>query len=112
MLTEDTGRTLLKRRFSEAGYAIEEDHRLQEEGVDVVLDGFDPRARVGYEFITTEAGDRERLHPEVLRALEERMHAASLYVLVVDELDIRGEAGLLEAAAAFLDELRLRGKGA
>lgn len=100
-LTEAEGCALLKVRFSEAGYAIEEHVAFAEGGVEVVLDGFDPLARVGYEYLTTAAGDREEFTPEVVSALEARMRAGELFLFMVDELDVDAR-GLSLAAERFL----------
>lgn len=109
MSSEESGRRRLKECFSKAGYAIVEDHRFVERGLDVVVDGFDPVRRVGYEFVTSEAGDRERFPPQVLAEIETRMQAGEFYLLVVDEIDTHREDCLAEAASAFLDEVRRRG---
>lgn len=112
MPSEETGRRLLQECFLKAGYAIEEDHRLREQDLDVVVDGFDVTRRVGYEFITTEAGDRERLSPGILARLETRIAAGELHLLIVDEHDAWTDEDLVEAAVSFIEELRRRGAGA
>lgn len=110
-LTEAEGSALLKVRFEQAGYAIEAPFAFSEEGVDVELDGFDPDRRVGYEFITTEAGDRASFTPEVVAKLEARMEKGELYLLLVDEADVDADA-LGDAAARFLETVaRMQGGG-
>ncbi|MGE0712174.1 MAG: hypothetical protein AB7N76_29805 [Planctomycetota bacterium] len=108
-LTEAEGCALLRVRFQEAGYAIQEHAPFEEGGVRVELDGFDPAARVGYEYLTTEAGDREEFTPEVVGALEARMRAGELFLLLVDEQDVDAR-GLSLAAERFLQVVaRMRG---
>jgi hypothetical protein len=109
-MNEREGCALLKERFTAAGLAIEEHARFTEEGLDVTLDGFDPARRIGYEYVTTEAGDREEITPSVLAALEARMQRDELYVLLVDERDVPDPAKLRLAADRFLEILRQRGK--
>jgi hypothetical protein len=106
---EADGRAVLLRCFEARGLHIEEDVGLHDQGVPVTLDGYDRARRVGYEYITTEAGDREEVTPAVLVELERRMDKGELAVLLIDELDVR-DAGDLEAgASAFLDEAARRG---
>jgi hypothetical protein len=80
-MTEAEGCVVLKSRFEAAGLTVVERYPLD----GVVLDGYDPEKRIGYEFITTEAGDREELTPAVIAALEARMEKGELLVLLVDE---------------------------
>ncbi len=109
-MNEREGCALLKERFTAAGLAIEEHVRLTEEGLDITLDGFDPVRRIGYEYVTTEAGDRAEITPEVVAALEARMLREELFVLLVDERDVPEPAALRFAAEGFLAILRQRGK--
>lgn len=108
-MNERDGCAVLKERFTSAGLAIEEGYAFREGGVAISLDGFDPRVRVGYEFITTEAGDRRELTVDVVAELEERMRRGELYLLLVDELEVDGAASLGRAAEHFLGVLRARG---
>ena len=108
-LTEAEGCALLKVRFSEAGYAIQEHVAFEEEGVEVVLDGYDPAARVGYEYLTTEAGDREEFTPEVVAALEARMREGELFLFLIDELDVDARGLSLAAERFLLAVERLKG---
>ena len=104
-MTEQDGGALLKEAFEQAGLTIAEDYRLDEDGLSVVLDGFDAGRRVGYEFITTEAGDRAEFGPEVLARLEARIGRGELFLLLLDEREV-DEAGLRFAADRFLARLR------
>lgn len=100
-LSEAEGREVLKARFEAAGFAIEEDHLLRAAGADVRLDGYDPRARVGYEFITTQAGDRAEFTPAVVAALEAGNRAGAWALLLVDEAEVDANT-LAFAADRFL----------
>lgn len=110
MVTEREGTDLLAEIFEAAGLRIQRDYDFREGGVHVSLDGFDPEARIGFEYITTEAGDREELGPAVLAELELRMRAEELVLFLVDEADIPDSATLAAAARDFLALLRDRGR--
>jgi sugar phosphate isomerase/epimerase len=104
-LTEDEGCALLKARFEAAGFSITEHHPFQELGLELTLDGFDVERRVGYEYVTTEAGDREEFTPEVLTRLEDALRAGELTLLLVDEAQVDARA-LDLAAGRFLRRVR------
>lgn len=109
MLTELEGCMLLRGAFEAAGLSIVDNFSFDEEGVQVELDGFDPGLRVGYEYITTEAGDREQFTPPVIAALESRMARGELFVLLIDETSCSREM-LARAAEGFLARLRSEGR--
>lgn len=101
-MTEAEGAATLKGLFEAAGYHIAERFTFDEDGVFAELDGWDADARVGYEYITSEAGDRLEFTPSAIATLEARMSRGELYVLLVDEHDVDGEAALASAAKDFL----------
>lgn len=107
-MTEEAGCALLKSRFAAAGYTILEEYLFSEEGVSIKLDGFDPDQCVGYEYITSIAGDRKAVTPEIVEALEARMARGKLFVLLVDEVEAPTEQTLTLAADRFLARLRER----
>jgi len=96
---------LLKARFEQAGFAIEENRAFDEKGIRFEIDGFDAARRVGYEYITAEAGDSWDVDGDVIAALEERRRTGELHILVVDEADAPDEAALSARADAFLAAL-------
>jgi hypothetical protein len=100
---------LLKLRFEEAGFDIEENRTFDEAGVRFDIDGFDTKARVGYEYVTAEAGDGWDVDGDVIAALEARRKKGELYILVVDEADAPDEGALGKKVDTFLAELRERG---
>jgi len=93
---------LLKQRFEAAGFHIEENRPFDEAGVQFEIDGFDPEARVGYEYISSEAGDGWDVDAKVVAALEARREKGEVHVLFVDEADA---SRLGELADAFLASL-------
>lgn len=105
-MRERDGCALLKERFEKAGFVIQEGYRLDEEGLRIELDGFDPGRRVGYEYVTAEAGDPWEVTPAVVDRLGERMERGELFVLVVDEEEAADAETLAFAADRFLERLR------
>jgi hypothetical protein len=107
-MTEREGCELLRSRFVAAGLAIAEHVRFAEGDLAVTLDGFDAARRIGYEILTSEAGDRAEFTPDVIATLEARMRREELFLLLVDE-DVTPEL-LGRAADGFLAELRRKGR--
>lgn len=104
-MTERDACALLKARFEKAGYEIEENIPFDEDGVVFEIDGFDAEKRVGYEYVTEEAGDSWDVDGDVIATLDERRRAGKLFVLVVNEADAPDAKSLGEAADAFLASL-------
>ena len=71
-MTEREACALLKARFEKAGYRIAENVGFDEGGVAFDIDGFDAEQRVGYEYVTDEAGDSWDVGGEVIAALDEQ----------------------------------------
>ena len=103
---------ILAKAFSERGYAIERDVELQLPGVAFTADGWDPQARVGFEYLTHAAGDHLDLSMDEIEALAALMERGEVYVLLVDEHDVDTADDLAWAAARFLDEVDRRREGA
>lgn len=114
-MDEATGCRILKEQFTQAGLAIEENYPLHEDSICFNVDGFDPAARIGYEYITTEAGDRSEITPQLIAALEARMQKGEpatqggLYIFLIDEHHVEGPAELRSAAAQFLARVQPAG---
>lgn len=109
-LSEVDGCALLKDIFERAGFQVAEHYRLRVGDAVVSLDGYDEARGVGYEYITTSAGDRAELTPGVIAELEASMQRGERYVLLVDELDVADADMLRRASLGFLDALRARGR--
>lgn len=99
----------LKRRFEAAGFRIKENQRFDEDGVWFEIDGFDAARRVGYEYVTQEAGDGWDVDGDVIAKLAERRRRGELHVLVIDEADAPDAASLDRVIDAFLGELTASG---
>ena len=106
MLSEAEGCSVLKVAFAAAGYAIAENVCFEEQGVTVLLDGWDASRRVGYEYITREAGDDREFTPAVVAALEARIGRGELALFLIDERDIADRELLRLAAAEFLERVQ------
>jgi hypothetical protein len=104
-MTERDACALLKARFEAAGYQIAENQPFDEDGVRFEIDGFDAGARVGYEYMTDEAGDTWDVDDAVVAALAAKLRAGTLSVLVIGENDAPDAAALARAADAFLKGL-------
>jgi hypothetical protein len=96
---------LLKARFEAAGFRIAENVMFDEDGVRFEIDGFDADARVGYEYVTDEAGDGWDVDDRVQEALAARRDKGELFVFVVTETDAPDATALGERAARFLAAL-------
>lgn len=104
-MTEASACALLKARFEKAGYKIAENVAFDEDGVAFEVDGFDAAKRVGYEYITDEAGDTWDVDNDVIAKLAERRDAGELFILVVGESEAPDAAALGRAADLFLGQL-------
>ena len=108
-LSESEGVRLLREEFARAGLSIEEGAPFEVDGVVLLLDGFDPARRVGFEFVTAEAGDRKAFTAGVVAGLERKMERGEAHILLVDEWDAVDAAEVALAARRVLGELRSRG---
>lgn len=102
---------LLKRRFEAAGFRITESFDFGAHGLRFDLDGFDAEAKVGYEYVTDEAGDGWDVDDDVIAKLTALRQSGELSILVIDEDEAKDEATLGRLADEFLAELKERGIG-
>ncbi len=98
MLNEATGRLILKAAFEAQGFTITENYTLQVDQSAVELDGYDPVARVGYEYSTSEDG----LDFSLLDGLMLQNHCR---VFVIDEQLADDAQDILSAVFEFFREL-------
>ena len=102
---------ILTKAFADRGYAIQRDVALELPGVAFTADGWDPEAKVGFEYLTHAAGDHLDLSLDEIAALTALIERGEVYVLLVDEHDVDTPDDLAWAAARFLDEVdRRRGQ--
>jgi hypothetical protein len=108
MLTESQGCQVLQRVFAERGYHVQADVPFREGGVSFDADGWDPVARVGFEYLTSEAGDREDLDAAEMAELDARMGRGELFFFIMDGGLVSTAEDLAWAAHHFLDEVARR----
>lgn len=107
-ISEEQGVDILERVFTGRGYRIVRGFPFHEAGVTFEADGWDPEARVGFEFLTSEARDHEDMRREEYEELSARILRGDLELFVVDEVEVETEEDLVRAAEEFLDELEAR----
>ena len=101
MLNEATGRLILKEAFEAQGFKITENYSLPVDHSVVELDGYDPVARVGYEYSTREDG----LDWNLLDGLMAQNHCR---LFVIDEELAEEAQYILSAVFEFFRELETR----
>jgi len=88
MLREAEGCEILHAVFRARGYQTRADVAFAEEGVEFDADGWDPEARVGFEYTSSESGDHDDLSPDQLVRLAARMDRGELFFFIIDELEV------------------------
>jgi hypothetical protein len=104
-LSESRACAMLTRLFEKRGYAIERNVPFREFGVSFDCDGWDRKARVGFEFLSSQHHDHEDLSLEEYQTLMDAQHRGRLQLLILDEVETLTVAELNEAATEFLDGL-------
>ena len=105
ILSETEGCNLLASLFKSRGYAIARNVMFREYGVSFHIDGWDAKARVGFEFLTSEDEDHEDLTLGEFKVLMMAQQRGELSVFVIDEFEPLSAADLALAASDFLDEV-------
>lgn len=98
MLSERAGRIILKEAFEAQGYRIQENYWLSLEQGGVELDGFDPSARVGYEYLTREDG----IAPGPLDLLQQQ---TDIHLFLIDEKQVPDAPTMVAAVFAFFRQM-------
>jgi len=98
MLSEADGRRVLREAFEAQGYRIEENFLFEFEDLRIELDGYDPQARVGYEYLTQEDG----LEPQ---ALERLMRQNAFAIFLVDESQVPDAPTMVAAVFEFFRQI-------
>ena len=96
---------LLARLFKSRGYAVSRNVKFREYGVDFHADGWDPRARVGFEFLSSEDDDHDDLTLAEYQTLMAAQKRGELSVFIIDEVEPLSATDLVRAATDFLDEV-------
>ncbi|MFM7245167.1 MAG: hypothetical protein ACKO40_13470 [Planctomycetaceae bacterium] len=104
-LSETEGCDLLARLFTKRGYALKRNVQFREYGVEFHIDGWDPQARVGFEFLTSEDDDHDDLSLEEYKALTAAQRRGELALFIIDEVEPVSAEALASEAHEFLDEV-------
>jgi hypothetical protein len=112
MLGEVEGCEILHAVFQARGYHTRADVRFVEDGVEFDADGWDQDARVGFEYLSSEAADHDDLSPDELTRLAARMDRGELFFFIIDAAEVADAEMLRWAAGRFLDEVARRRGGA
>ena len=96
---------LLARLFKSRGYAVSRNVMFREYGVEFHADGWDPRARVGFEFLSSEDDDHDDLTLAEYQTLMAAQKRGELSLFIIDEVEPLSAADLVRAATDFLDEV-------
>lgn len=107
-LSETTACDLLTRLFRERGYSIDRNLMFREYGVEFHIDGWDEKARVGFEFLSSEDDDHDDLSLDEYQTLMAAQQRGELALFVIDEVETMSTAELELAATEFLDEVAAR----
>ncbi len=106
-LSETKACDLLTKLFRARGYTIARNVMFREYGVVFHIDGWDTKARVGFEFLTSEDDDHDDLSLEEYKTLMMAQQRGELSLFVIDEVEPVSEADLIETVNDFLDEVEL-----
>lgn len=98
---------LLTQLFRARGYKIARNVMFREYGVEFHIDGWDAKARVGFEFLTSEDDDHDDLDLEEYKALMMAQQRGELSLFVMDEVEPNSADDLITEANDFLDEVEL-----
>jgi hypothetical protein len=104
-LSETKACDLLARLFRSRGYTIARNIPFREYGVSFHIDGWDAKARVGFEFLTSEDEDHDDLSLEEYKTLMAAQQRGELALFVVDEVEPLSTADLTEMTEEFLEEM-------
>ena len=104
-LSEAAGCDLLAKVFRARGYTIARNLQFREYGVEFHVDGWDAKARVGFEYLSSEDDDHDDLSLVEYQALMDQQRRGELSLFVIDEVEPVSAADLEEQANEFLDEV-------
>lgn len=111
LLSETHACDLLARLFRGRGYKVARNIPFREYGVSFHIDGWDAKARVGFEFLTSEDEDHDDLTLEEYKTLMEAQQRGELALFVIDEVEPLSEADLSYTVNEFLDEVAAAARG-
>jgi hypothetical protein len=105
LLSETRACDLLARLFRDRGYKVVRNIPFQEHGVSFHIDGWDAKARVGFEFLTSEDDDHDDLTLREYQTLMAAQQRGELSLFILDEVEPLSATDLTAMANDFLDEV-------
>jgi hypothetical protein len=105
LLSETNACDVLTRLFRARGYKIARNIPFREHGVSFHIDGWDAKARVGFEFLTSEDEDHDDLTLDEYKALMDAQQRGELALFIIDEVEPLSAADLTYTVTEFLDEV-------
>jgi len=105
LLSETMACNLLAQLFRARGYTISRNIPFREYGVSFHIDGWDPKARVGFEFLTSEDEDHDDLTLDEYKTLMAAQQRGELALFVIDEVEPLSTVDLTEMTEDFLNEM-------
>lgn len=105
LLSETKACDLLSRLFRGRGYKITRNIAFREYGVSFHIDGWDAKARVGFEFLSSEDEDHDDLTLREYQTLMAAQQRGELALLILDEVEPLSVTDLQAMADEFLDEV-------
>jgi hypothetical protein len=106
-LSETKACELIARLFKARGYSIARNLMFHEYGVSFHIDGWDAKARVGFEFLTSEDDDHDDLSLAEYKALMDAQQRGEVSLFIIDEVEPLSAADLTATVHEFLDEVAL-----
>ena len=104
-ISETRACDLLTQVFKARGYAIKRNLDFHEYGVSFHIDGWDAKARVGFEFLSSEDDDHDDLSLKEYQTLMDAQQRGELSLFIIDEVEPLSSVDLLAEADDFLDEV-------
>jgi hypothetical protein len=105
LLSETKACDLLARVFRARGYDVVRNIPFREYGVSFHIDGWDAKARVGFEFLSSEDEDHDDLTVGEYQTLMAAQLRGELAVFIIDEVEPLSASDLRGAAEEFLEEV-------
>ena len=105
LLSETKACDLLARLFRARGYTIARNIAFREYGVSFHIDGWDAKARVGFEFLSSEDEDHDDLTLREYQTLMAAQQRGEIALMILDEVEPLSVADLKATAEEFLDEV-------
>ncbi len=104
-LSETKACELIARLFKARGYSIARNLMFHEYGVSFHIDGWDAKARIGFEFLTSEDDDHDDLSLAEYKALMDAQQRGEVSLFIIDEVEPLSAADLTATVHEFLDEV-------